>query len=408
MTQFDLFDDVLQCYAQNREMSNPALYDALAHRRNIPKEEFHAQKPIGRSGALHKPVPRAVRWSQQTLRELGLLERDTEHRGVWRLTPRGKKKLTPASPGKKLVAFSTDLGVALWSQAETAFPLLDEPIQLWFTSLPYPLRRPRAYGGPTEANIVDWLCRMAEPIVARMAATGSIVLNVGNDVFLENSPARSLYRERLVIALNDRFGLKKMDEIIWVNPSRPPGPMQWASGTRQQLNYSWEPLYWFAVDPKRTKSDNRRVLQPHTEAHLRLIQGGGEQRVTNYGDGAYRLREGAFSNETAGRIPRNVIVMSHSCPRKRKLGQLARQLGLPVHGATMPLALAELLIEFLTEEGDLVVDSCAGWMTTPRAAQNKKRRWMAAEIMGEYALTGGLDFTTFEGFRAHGMFNLAA
>ncbi|MCA3175349.1 MAG: site-specific DNA-methyltransferase, partial [Burkholderiales bacterium] len=48
---------------------------------------------------------------------------------------------------------------------------------------------------------------------------------------------------------------------------------------------------------------------------------------------------------------------------------MAKDLGLTAHGAPMPLALARKLIRFLTDVGNLVVDPCAGSMTTPLAAE---------------------------------------
>lgn len=74
-----------------------------------------------------------------------------------------------------------------------------------------------------------------------------------------------------------------------------------------------EPVYWFTNDPDRVRSDNRRVLIPHTEKHQKLMAQGGDNRVVSYGDGAYRLRGNAFSNVTEGRIPKNVIQRGHRC-----------------------------------------------------------------------------------------------
>ncbi len=79
--------------------------------------------------------------------------------------------------------------------------------------------------------------------------------------------------------------------------------MQWCSRTRQQLQVSWEPLLWFARNPLKVKSDNRRGLEPHSERHLKLMQVGGENRETNYGDGAYRLKVGSFGTPTPGSMP---------------------------------------------------------------------------------------------------------
>jgi hypothetical protein len=126
--------------------------------------------------------------------------------------------------------------------------------------------------------------------------------------------------------------------------------LQWASNTRQQLNVEYEVILWMTNDPLRCFADNRRVLEPHTERHLQLLAAGGEKRSTNHGDGAYRLRAGrSFAHTTPGRIPRNVLQFTQHGTEISALRQSARSLGLPVHGALMPLALATFLIKFLIQ-----------------------------------------------------------
>jgi site-specific DNA-methyltransferase (cytosine-N4-specific) len=175
--------------------------------------------------------------------------------------------------------------------------------------------------------------------------------------------------------------------------------VQWASKTRQQLNVAYEPVLWFSPDPLRCFADNRRVLQPHTDKHLKLVAGGGERRSAVYGDGAYRQREGrSFSTATAGRIPRNVLQFTHHGAEISQLRAQARALGLPVHGALMPLALATFLIKFLTREGDLVADCFGGWGTTAAAAEASNRRWILTELMAEYVAGQALRLARAPGF----------
>jgi DNA modification methylase len=400
MEQIDLFEDVLQAYAGAKRLSNDSLYRDLTKRCSIPEAAWKERKPIGKAEALHSPLKRSLRWHQQTLRALGLLER--ESRGVWKLTPKGEKKLTPAPDGKVLLGFSTDLGIALWAKAESVWPRLGEPIALVFSSLPYPLARQRAYGGPNEQSYVDWACAVLEPLIAQLVQGGSLALNLGTDIFMPGTPARSMYTERLMLALHDRFGLSKMDSIIWSVPNRPPGPIAWASKSRQQLNAGYETVLWMTNDPVKVRSDNRRVLQPHTEKHLRLMAAGGERREESYGDGAHRIRHGSYGQETAGRIPKNVITMGHRCGHKQDLVALARAAGLPIHGATMPLGLAKLVIEFLTEKNDLVADPCAGWLTTGAACEELGRRYVLTEQIGEYVLGGAMGFRSAPGFAPFG------
>lgn len=273
------------------------------------------------------------------------------------------------------------------SSCENFYAKVSDPISLIITSPPYPLAQPRAYGNVSEARYVDWLCKVLEPVVRNLVQGGSICLNVGNDIFMPGSPARSLYRERLILALHARLGLYKMDEIIWTSP-KPPGPVAWASKKRVQLNTGYEPVYWLTNDPDRVLADNRRVLQPHSEQHLQFVRSGGVKSAAVHSDGAYRKRVGAYSQETIGKIPKNVLEFARCADdRDAAYRRYCREHGLAPHGASMPVRLAKFLIEFLTEKGQLVVDCMAGRCKVGLAAEQLGRRWIctdreAASVLG--------------------------
>lgn len=402
--QMDLFGPLLASYASTKQLSNADLYAKLSAEQALPACHWNKRVPIGKSGQLHSPERRQTRWIQQTMKALGLIERVPGERGVWRATEKLRQKgaLTEAPSKMVMLGFHTDLGIALWADCRDVFSRIDEPVHLMLSSLPYLLRRARAYGGPTEERqYVDFVCSILEPIVKHLVPGGSICLNLTNDSFVEGSPARSLYRERLVLALHDRFGLHKMDTLIWSNPTKAPGPVAWSSKKRYQLNVGWEPIYWFTNDPSQVRSDNRRVLRPHTEAQLKLIARGGESRKGTYGDGANRISPGSFSNPTAGAIPRNILQFPHRCPSQREMRRELKAMGMPMHGATFPLALAKFLIEFLTEEGDLTVDICGGWLTSALAAEETGRRWIATEKILEYVAGAQLRFRNAPGFASN-------
>lgn len=399
-SQLDLFDHVMGAYAAvaDRPMGNDELYRAVAQRACLGEDATSKVEPIGRAEKPRNTFQRRVRWYQQTLKALGLLERLDGKRGVWQLTGKARRGLHPIRRPWKMVAFSTDLGVGIWGNAEDVFKGMDEPIMLCFTSPPYPLQRSRAYGNPDARQIVDFLCRSLAPIIDNLAPQASLVLNLSNDIFEPGSPARSTYLERVILAMEDEFGLALMDRMVWHNPTKLPGPIAWASKTRQQLNVSYEPILWFAKDPLKVKSDNRRVLEPHTREHQALIRRGGEGRTKTYGDGAYKLRPGCFGAPTSGRIPRNLIRQGHRCPWGDRYRQAASDLGLPLHGAGMPFALPSFFTRFLTEEGDLVVDPFGGRCMTGRAAEECGRRWVCTETMLEYARGGAELFRDVSGF----------
>lgn len=205
--QLDLFGHITAAYAEAPDgaLDNRQLYATLAERGAIDGAALERRVPIGASGELHSTEKRRLRWYQQTLRRAGVLERVEGERGVWRLAEPVGKDLHKAQITTKLVAFSTNLGVAIWARSESLFPSLDEPIALVVTSPPYPLRRPRAYGNPSEAEYVDFICTSLEPIVRNLMPGASVVMNIGVDAFEDRSPARSLYPERLTLALHERL-----------------------------------------------------------------------------------------------------------------------------------------------------------------------------------------------------------
>lgn len=398
-SQLELFAHVSAAYADssNGRLTNAELYEVVADKAGIPRSERTRRTRVGNSGQEHNLFHRALRWHQQTLKQIGVLTHGDE-RGVWELAQTNKKGLHNPLAGVRLVAFNTKLGFAIWGDAMDTFCALDEPIALAITSPPYLLRKARAYGNPTPAEYVDFITAALEPIVRKLVPGGSICINIGQDCFEEGSPARSMINERVLIALHDRLGLHLMDRLIWHNPSKAPGPIQWASKTRQQLNTAWEPIYWLSPSPKLVRADNRRVLEPHSAKHVRLMESGGEKRDASYADGAYVLRPGKFGKVTEGRIPRNVLTRGHRCADTLQYRRDAQRLRLPVHGAKFPISIPEFLIRFLSEPGDLVVDCFGGSGTTAIAAEQLGRRWLITDNVLEYLRGGAERFRSFDGF----------
>lgn len=403
LEQLDLFAHVAAAYADapNGMLDNNTLYERVSQLAGIPAAKLDERVPIGAAGELHSPIKRRVRWLQQTMKNLGVIERVEGERGVWKLAESAGKELHKAMPGVKLVAFSTDLGMAIWGNCRDVFSSLDEPIALCVTSPPYPLKEARAYGNPKEQEWVDFICASLEPIVENLLPGGSVVLNISNDIFESKSPARSLYLERMVIALNDRLGLSLMDRMPWVNYSKPPGPTYWACVNRVQLSSAYEPIYWFTNDPLRVRSNNNRVLEPHTERHQRLMQAGGAGRSARYGDGAYKLRPHSYGRVTEGKIPRNVIERGHVCPDTKAVRQFAKELGLTPHGAMFPTDIPDFFIRLCTEPDELVVDPFGGSIKTGLAAERRQRRWLAVEWVLQYVRTAAELFRHFPGDGMH-------
>lgn len=397
--QLNLFDHVTAAYGQPRsgKLTNTELYRMVAGRAGISKEILNEKKPIGVLGQRRSIVKRSIRWAQQSLKQAGVIAKVDGERGAWELTEFGKSKLRKVPDGISMIGFSTDLGIAILSNCNSVFDNWSEPIFCAITSPPYPLQVQRAYGNPNISEYTDFICRSLEGIVKNLVPGGNIVLSLSNDIFLTGSPARSTYLEELTIALTKRLGLFLMDRVIWES-NKPPGPIQWASKERMQLNTGFEFLLWFCNDPNACIADNRRVLEEHTDAHKKLMRNGGEKRNASYSDGAYRIREGSYGTMTDGRIPRNILKVSNVCANQRTYKRNARALGLQAHGAPMPLELVRKLIRFMTDVGQLVVDPFSGSVTTGLGAQLENRRWAATDNIYDYVRGAATRFSDFAGY----------
>ncbi|WP_420213469.1 DNA methyltransferase (plasmid) [Burkholderia aenigmatica] len=400
--QLDLFTHVAAAYADadGCTLTNAELYTRVAARAGIHADALAVRETIGGCAGQNR-VRHRIRWAQQTLKAMNILSRVADRRGVWTLSEAAGKKLRAARAGVKLVAFSTDLGMAVWGSNVDAMEGIDEPISLVFSSLPYLLRKPRAYGGiADERAYVDFVCRSIEPLLKKLRPGGSVCLNLTADAYEPGLPAQSIYFERLVVDLRDRLGLWKMNDVIWEG-SKPPGPTQWACVNNVQLAWAYEHILWLTNDPACVRADNRRVLEPHKEAHRRFVAGGGITRRATYGDGAYRHRPGGFSKPTAGRLPRNILKRGNRCADTLQYREDAQRLGLPVHGAMMPIDIPDFFIQFLTEPGDLVVDHFGGTVKTGMAAERRQRRWICFELMLDYIRVAAERFRTCAGFALH-------
>ena len=149
--QLDLFQTVQGAYSSG-SLVNVALYERIVQKGVLKIEQLADCDVQDQQGRRYSGAKRQIRWIQQSLKKLGLLE-NAGKRGEWRLTERGRRGVTPAQPRQVLLGFSTNLGIALWGSCSDVFSKLDEPISLCLTSPPYPLAKARAYGNPEEAHM---------------------------------------------------------------------------------------------------------------------------------------------------------------------------------------------------------------------------------------------------------------
>lgn len=396
--QLDLFEHVAAAYAQpaNGRLTNDEMYRIAAGRAGISKEQLDAKTPIGVAGTERSTVKRALRWRQQSLAKMQIIQRVAGQRGVWELTEGGRQKLRKVQSGVTVLGFSTKLGMAILGNCQDVFRDFDEPVMAVITSPPFPLSRPRAYGNPHISEYSDFICATLEPLVRNLVKGGNVLLQLG-DVYLAGSPAKSTYIEELIVDLKKRLGLHFMNRIVW-RSNKAPSPIAWASKRRIQCHEAAEYCIWFSNDPINCISNNQRVLEPHTEQHKKLIARGGEQRTAVNGDGAYRIKPGAYGRPTEGRIMRNVLDIPNVCASQRAYKRRVTELGLKPHGASMPLALARKLVRFLSDAGQLVVEPFFGSGTTALACELEKRAWVGCDNVFDYVRGAAERFVDFEDF----------
>jgi len=92
---------------------------------------------------------------------------------------------------------------------------------------------------------------------------------------------------------------------------------------------------------------------------------------------------------TSGDVTNNVVkvqTQNKGTRYPKSIIKISRQTGL--HPTQKPVALFEYLIKTYTNEGDLVLDNCAGSFTTSVACDNLRRDWICIEKEENYCNIG--------------------
>jgi len=338
-----------------------------------------------------------IHWVRQNAVSAGLLERGEY--GRWTLSAKGRDSLVDAQPGVILTVYETPSGEVLWADAMTAAGMLRPgSVDLVFTSSPYPINSGRGYGKFSESEVIELIVSSARLWREALKDDGSIVINL-KDVFLPKKQTggcvRSLYQEKILIALCEDVKLHLADKFVWKNPSHLPDS-PWVTVRRVRTNCDHENLFWLGKSPN-PHADNTQVLvdpAPSTLAtYARKARRGTRNRVGPSGQN--NTFEEQIAAVEAGQsikvIPRNVLEFSNANTHRELTRQL-KGLGLPRHDAMMPVKLAEHFINFLSRENGLVHDPFFGSGTTGVAAQSLNRRFVGSDRSLAHLLGSALRF----------------
>jgi len=274
--------------------------------------------------------------------------------------------------------YTTDFGAAYLGNArELLQDLPDESVNLIVTSPPYALHFKKEYGNVEKHEYVPWFLEFARQFHRVLTRDGSLVIDIGGS-YKKGQPTRSLYHFRLLIALCDELGFHLAQEFYWYNPAKLPAPAEWVTVRKIRTKDSVECLWWLSKDPF-PKADNRKVLRPYSKDMLRLIERGYKAKKRPSGHNITNK----FGKNLGGSIPPNLLEFGNNDSNGYYL-RACKQAGIKPHPARFPPQLPSFFIDFLTDEGDLVLDPFAGSNTTGAVAEQARRRWLAIEKQQQY------------------------
>lgn len=251
---------------------------------------------------------------------------------------------------------------------------------LIFTSPPFPLSRAKSYGNMTGDEYLKWFSDMAPLFSDILEDDGSIVIEIGN-AWEKGMPVNSTLPIETLLRFKEEGNLYLCQEFIYYNSSALPSPIEWVNKRRIRVKDSFTRIWWMSKTPY-PKADNRQVLVPYSKKMKKLIS----KKVYNAGKrpSEHVIGNSSFAVDNGGAIPPNVIIAANTAG-KGPYFEYCKRHGLIIHPARMPREIPEFFINFLTNEGDLVIDPFAGSNMTGAVAEQLNREWIAVEINQSYA-----------------------
>lgn len=272
-------------------------------------------------------------------------------------------------------------------------------VNMIITSPPFPLNNKKQYGNEKGEEYKDWFIKLAPIFSELLTEDGSLVIEIGN-AWEPDRPVQSLLHLECLFGLvkHPKANLRLIQEFICYNPSKLPSPAQWVTVNRLRTVDSYTHVWWLAKTDF-PKADNSRVLRPYSKSMLQLL------KKKSYNSGKrpseHHISETGFLKDNGGsiahnffemesldenrevRLPHSVLSFSNTNSNDYFL-KTCREKGITPHPARMSGGLVNFFIQFLTDEGDLVLDPFSGSNTTGYCAEKLNRKWVSFEIKEDY------------------------
>lgn len=272
-------------------------------------------------------------------------------------------------------------------------------VNLIVTSPPFPLNNKKQYGNEKGEEYKDWFIKLAPIFSDLLADDGSLIIEIGN-AWEPERPVQSLLHLECLLGMvkHPEANLRLIQEFICYNPSKLPSPAQWVTVNRLRTVDSYTHVWWIAKNDF-PKADNSKVLRPYSKSMEQLL------KRQSYNSGKrpseHQISEGGFLKDNGGsiahnffemeaidekrdvRLPHSVLSFSNTNSNDYFL-KTCREKGITPHPARMSGGLVNFFIQFLTDEGDLVLDPFSGSNTTGYCAEKLNRKWVSFEVKEDY------------------------
>lgn len=287
------------------------------------------------------------------------------------------------------VVYSTKLGRQVCGDGrEVLRSLPQQSVDLIVTSPPFALLRKKSYGNRDQAEYVAWLREFGEAAFPVLKDSGSFVLDLGG-AYTKGRPVRSLYNYRVLLDFCDNLGYRLAEEFFWFNPAKLPSPIEWVNKKKIRAKDSVNTVWWFSKTDN-PKADVRNVLIPYSDRMLTLLEDPEKFYQPSKRPSGHDISKG-FGNGNQGAIPPNLLQIPNTDSNSHYM-RACKMLGRDRHPARFPEGLPRFFIKFLTDPGDLVVDTFSGSNTTGYVAEELERNWLSVELDRSYAILSAVRF----------------
>ncbi len=295
----------------------------------------------------------------------------------------------PIELPQSLMVYRTAKGTQLCADSREVLHLLPKDcVDLIITSPPFALLRQKTYGNENQAQYVDWLHTFGLEAHRTLKATGSFVIDLGG-AYQRGKPVRSLYNFRVLLDFCDNIGYQLAQEFFWYNPATLPSPIEWVNKRKIRVKDAVNTVWWFSKTES-PKADVTSVLVPYSKRMRKLLREPDTFYEPRTRPSGHDISD-RFSEDKGGAIPPNLIEIANTASNSHYL-RTCKMLGRKPHPARFPEKLPRFFINFLTDEGDVVVDVFSGSNTTGYVAEQLNRSWISVEIDRTYAELSAVRF----------------